>query len=302
MLHQIYQCPKCQNVLLVSNKMLHDLRCTYENPATYENILKRQNQLFPNYQIFPQTVERPFSRKSIEQKMKPKEEFIELNYEPQGNKIQKKSDNLGYSVPISGLSDYSQYNSEDFKNNFSSNYDNNNNTYYEMKKEVEVKKPPSIIIKQTQPQEIIYHAPVKYDPHIIINKPIEETVINSKKEINFGVANEVIRTNMTLPAIRINHHSYLHKNMSVGVNYPKKNGRNENPFKQFNDMSNLENYDMNLSNQLTIQNHHKHYNPFQSQAQMSGKNNNISRNILTGLPKKKNDMGNMNYYSYEYHF
>ena len=42
--HLIYKCPKCKNTLLVSNKMLHDLRCTEENPATYENIL-RQSQV-----------------------------------------------------------------------------------------------------------------------------------------------------------------------------------------------------------------------------------------------------------------
>ena len=45
--HLIYKCPKCKNTLLVSNKMLHDLRCTEENPATYENVL-RQSQMMDN--------------------------------------------------------------------------------------------------------------------------------------------------------------------------------------------------------------------------------------------------------------
>ena len=39
--HLIYKCPKCHNTLLVSNKMLHDLRCTEDNPATYENVLRQ---------------------------------------------------------------------------------------------------------------------------------------------------------------------------------------------------------------------------------------------------------------------
>ena len=44
MQHLVYKCPKCQNTLLVSNKMLHDLRCTEENPATYENFISQQPQ------------------------------------------------------------------------------------------------------------------------------------------------------------------------------------------------------------------------------------------------------------------
>ena len=50
--HLIYNCPKCNNTLLVSNKMLHDLRCTEDNPATYENVLRQSRIIDNNPQTF----------------------------------------------------------------------------------------------------------------------------------------------------------------------------------------------------------------------------------------------------------
>lgn len=300
MLHKIYQCPKCLNILLVSNKMLHDLRCTYENPATYENILKRQNQLPSNNQKYPRTVESSFNKRSFleEPNMKKKEEYIELRYEPQENQIsKKKSDNLTYSVPINGLNYYDEYNDDELKKNFSSNYDNNNNTCYEMKKDVEVKKPPSIIIKTAEPQEIVYHAPAKYDPHITINKPIEETVINSQQEISDEV---IIRNTLTMPENSSKISDFQNNISMSGFNYSKKNGKNENSFKQIPDISNLENYNLNLKNQFNMEKSHKNYNPFQTQ--INGKKNNVSKNGINWLPKKKSNMGDFDYYSYDYQF
>ena len=62
--HQVYQCPKCYNTLLVSNKMLHDLRCTVENPATYENILFRQSQLMSNDSSYYNNYNNPYNTNS----------------------------------------------------------------------------------------------------------------------------------------------------------------------------------------------------------------------------------------------
>ena len=94
--HRVYQCPKCFNTLLVSNKMLHDLRCTVENPATYENILRQSQQMsgdtsnFENSQNFS-------SRMSItnedgtttdierEKSSRKKEEIKEIKYDPKKN-------------------------------------------------------------------------------------------------------------------------------------------------------------------------------------------------------------------------
>ena len=51
-----------------------------------------------------------------------------------------------------------------------------------------------IIYTTTGPaKEIIYEAPARYDPNIIINKPIEETVINSDGNLNDNIMNDIIR-------------------------------------------------------------------------------------------------------------
>ena len=104
--HLIYICPKCHNTLLFSNKMLHDLRCTEENPATYEKILKKENQ--NSNENTPQKKSLRFSnglRKSnrdgtssdIKKNVKQngEEEFIETKYDTEGNIIsRKKAENI----------------------------------------------------------------------------------------------------------------------------------------------------------------------------------------------------------------
>ena len=307
--HLVYQCPKCLNTLLVSNKMLHDLRCTDENPATYENILFRQNQQISNNQNYPKSVQRFSNRMSIknddgtmtdiikEKNMKGKEEFIELKYDPKGNIIsRKKADSLGNSVPPKNFSDYGEYNGEEDEENFSTNYDNNNNTYYEMKKDVEVKKAPSIIYETAEAQEIVYEAPAKYDPHVTINKPIEETIINSQPGLSDGMMNDIIRNTITIPGNSNNNFDFQKSINMNGFNYSKINGKNSNSYNQKFDMDDFGNY--NFSNQFKMGNNNKNYNSFQ----MNGQKANISRNGKNGLLRKNGELGNLNFYSYDYQF
>ena len=262
--HRVYQCPKCLNTLLVSNKMLHDLRCTEENPATYENILFRQTQQTSNNQNYPKTEKRLSNRMSR------------------------------YSNSPKNFSDYGEYNGEDDEENFSTNYDNNNNTYYEMKKDVEVRKAPSIIYETAEAQEIVYEAPAKYDPHVTINKPIEETIINSQPGLSEGMMNDIIRNSMTMPGnINNNFDLDFQKNTNMnGFNYSKHNEKNSNPYYQKFDMVNSVNYDLNFSNHLKMGNNNKNFNSFQ----MNGQKANISKN---GIPKKTD---NFYFYSYDNHF
>ena len=99
--HLIYVCPKCQNTLLLSNKMLHDLRCTESNPATYEKILSEQKN--NNNENTPKKKSLRFSnglRKSnvdgtssdIKKNIKSdgREEYIETKYDTEGNIISRK--------------------------------------------------------------------------------------------------------------------------------------------------------------------------------------------------------------------
>lgn len=264
--HLVYQCPKCLNTLLVSNKMLHDLRCTEENPATYENILFRQTQQTSNNQNYPKTEKRLSNRMSR------------------------------YSNSPKNFSDYGEYNGEDDEENFSTNYDNNNNTYYEMKKDVEVKKAPSIIYETAEAQEIVYEAPAKYDPHVTINKPIEETIINSQPGLSDGMMNDIIRNTITIPGNSNNNFDFQKSINMNGFNYSKINGKNSNSYNQKFDMDDFGNY--NFSNQFKMGNNNKNYNSFQ----MNGQKANISRNGKNGLLRKNGELGNLNFYSYDYQF
>ena len=207
--HQVYKCPKCLNTLLVSNKMLHDLRCTTDHPATYENILFRQSQQMSsnsNDSDYNQnSLQRLSTRMSIqnedgtsfdiirEKSIRGKEELIEIKYDASGNVISRKK--ADYFIPENHLNDLNDYSESD--DDFRSNYDNNNNTYYEVNNEAEIKKKPSVIIETVEPQEIIYEAPAKYDPHVTINKPIEETIINSDGVLNDGILDNIIRNTMS---------------------------------------------------------------------------------------------------------
>ena len=202
--HIVYKCPKCLIILLVSNKMLHDLRCTRENPATYENILYQQNQQIENENKknrCPNTVQRLSHRLSItnedgtmidikkEKNMRGQEEFVETKYDKEGNILsRKKADLSGFNMNPNSMEDSSEYNEYD-DSRFEENYDNNNNTYYQTNV---IETPPNIIYETIAPKEIVYTVPAKYVQQVTINKPIEETIISSDTTIPDAALNDAI--------------------------------------------------------------------------------------------------------------
>ena len=297
--HRVYQCPKCFNTLLVSNKMLHDLRCTEENPATYENILFRQSQIESNNSSynnnFPNSSQRFSSRMSIknddgtmidivkEKNMRGKEEFVEIKYDPQGNIIgRKKADGSDYSLPQNNFQDFSEYG--EYDENFDTNYDNNNNTYYEVNREV---KRPSIIYETAEAQEIVYTAPAKYDPHVTINKPIEETIINSHEGMNEGILDNIIRNTIGFSNSNSNNQNDFNLDNFGGVNYSQSSHRNTNY---------SQNYNLgNFNNQSHMGNSRINSNPLQNRGFNS---NNNSGNVF----EKTDNFGNFDYSSYDFHY
>lgn len=267
--HQIYQCPKCFNTLLVSNRMLHDLRCTIENPATYENILRQSQQMSNEYNENIDDNKGFSGRMSItnddgttidivrEKSIRGKDELIEIKYDPQGNIISRKR--ADYYIPQTNNSfhELSELNEED-DNNFKTNYDNNNNTYYETNNEIEVRKAPSVIYKTAEAQEIVYEAPAKYDPHVTINKPIfQEAVINnSNGSLSQGTLDHIIRNTMNQSGGNFNNFNFENDNFKVN-NDTNINGYNfsENYSQINNDINsniNNQNYDINNYNDNNI--------------------------------------------------
>ena len=294
--HRVYQCPKCFNTLLVSNKMLHDLRCTVENPATYENILFRQSQLmerdptyYNNYNN-SNSSQRFSTRSSVknddgtmtdivkEKNMRGKEEYIEIKYDPQGNIISRKraDQSINYIEPKNSFHELSEYN--EYDNNYETSYDNNNNTYYEMNNEVEVKNEPNVIIERGEAREIIYQAPVQYDPHIIIHKPIEETVIDNEGGISDDIMDSILRHTMTMPMANNTNNNYNVENYGISQNYSQMGNINTNSYTQ--------SYDMNsFNNQYNLGNNNIYNNSIQ-----------MNNNGIT------NATGNLNYNSNHYQY
>ena len=224
--HLVYKCPKCQNTLLVSNKMLHDLRCTFENPATYENIISQQNQDIineaSNYNSNLRNSSARYStRMSIkhddgtmtdfrkEKNMQGKEELVEIKYDPQGNVIsRKKADNSAYNnqlndnyQEVTDFYDFVDYDPNEYYEVNEENerkYNNMNKNINNIINNNEITYNNNQVIYQTAaPQEIVYEAPAQYDPNITINQPIEETVINSEPNLSHNTLNNIIRNSLS---------------------------------------------------------------------------------------------------------
>ena len=299
--HVVYKCPKCMNILLVSNKMLHDLRCTSDNPATYENILYRQSQVMENDGVenynCPKSVQRFSNRMSItnddgtmidirkEKSIRGKEEYVETKYDKEGNIVsRKRADNLFLDNPNQNnnfheLNEYNDYDEDDYD----TNYDNSNNTYYQMNKEIEVRNAPSIIYETAEAQEYVYTAPAKYDPHVTINKPIEETIINGNLSEN--LVNNIIRNTMN-----VNNYTNNDYNIQNGIN-------------GYNYTQNVENYDIDNYNNITDDNqfnYNEQYN-LDSNKDIYTSNdyiNNGSSNII----ESGDGTSNVDFTSYDYKY
>lgn len=257
--NKVYQCPKCYNTLLVSNKLLHDLRCTVENPATYENILFRKSLQMsnnPSLNIYKSVSGRTSFKNEDgtmidivrEKNIRGKEELIETKYDPQGNIItRKRADTSGFGLNDSNIHEYSEItlNNYDLNNDYDTRYDNNNNTYYEVNKGVEeVRKKPSVIFETAEAQEIVYEAPAKYDPHVTINQPIYgDTIINSKSGYN-NTTYDDITSNIN------NDYNIQNDTTTNNYDYSQTNQYTTNEYNStdYNQNFDISNYDNQLNN------------------------------------------------------
>ena len=247
--HLIYKCHKCHNTLLVSNQMLHDLRCTEDNPATYEKILSQKNQ--NNENISSPIKTSPFPngfRKSngdgtssdIKKNIKSngEEEYIETKYDAEGNIIsRKKTENIninsiGKNLNFQDVSEFSENDEEsnsdsnNYLDNIHDNLEVEQNNYY-IDPAIELNN-QQIIYTTTIPKEIIYEAPAKYDPNITINQPIEETIINSDGNLSDNIMNDLIRSTII-----------KERNDNISINL------NNDIYNNLNEISNYDNYERN---------------------------------------------------------
>ena len=141
--NKVYECPKCHNRLLYSNKTLHDLKCTNENPAQFSlqnptasyNFDYYDNNDYNNYNYYNSsqrnsTGSRLSSRMSIvnedgttteikkDTNMSGKEELLEITYDPQGNIIGRKKADGGSSNVKYKFRDMLEYKDNNIPENY----------------------------------------------------------------------------------------------------------------------------------------------------------------------------------------
>ena len=278
--HLIYVCPKCQNTLLLSNKMLHDLRCTESNPATYEKILSEQKN--KKKENTPQKKSLRFSnglRKSnvdgtssdIKKNIKSngKEEYIETKYDSEGNIISRKKTeyieeaNNENNLEKNNYKEVNEFYEEEDNNNQNINIINdiNNNinvgqiNYY-VEPTVNINNKQIIYTTTGPAKEIIYEAPARYDPNIIINKPIEETVISSNEHISDSIMNDILIRNTLRKNDNIDMDIILNNDTSEYNNYEQTNYYNNvnniNKYNIINNSLEREKIHLNIDNNYNI--------------------------------------------------
>ena len=261
----IYVCPKCQNTLLLSNKMLHDLRCTENNPATYEKILSEEKNKdkentspkkslrFSNG-LRKTNVDGTSSDIKKNINSKGQEEFIETKYDSEGNIISRKKtefiednnnennlQNNNYKE-VNGFYEEEDNEQNEKMNNINdiSNNINVGQINYFVEPTVNINNQQIIYTTAGPAKEIIYEAPVRYDPNITINKPIEETIISSYEKLNDNIMNDIIRN-----TLRKNDNNNMnifnvddYNNFNDNNNYEQRNNNYVNNFDEYNIINN----------------------------------------------------------------
>ena len=149
-----YQCPKCFNTLLRSNKILHDLKCTKESPVElsqenpytsgaynvdsglrystndYSSDLRISTNLNLDSELRKSAGNRYYKRMSFmnddgttteikkDTDMSGKEELLEITYDPQGNIIGRKRADGGSSSVRFKFHELQEYNAYDPMDNY----------------------------------------------------------------------------------------------------------------------------------------------------------------------------------------
>lgn len=145
--NKVYQCPKCFNKLLYSNKMLHDLKCTRQRPADFSQVNPvasyrynyndmNYNNTFQNYSFSNSAGKTTFlnddgttTEIKRDKNMSGKEELLEITYDPQGNIIGRKKADGGISNARFNFHEIQEFNEYDTP--YSYNVYEGNNEYVE---------------------------------------------------------------------------------------------------------------------------------------------------------------------------
>ena len=272
--NKVYECPKCHNKLLHINKMLHDLKCTSENPAQYSlqnptasyNYDYNDNNDYNNYSTDfnyynssqrNSTGSRLSTRMSImnedgttteikkDTNMSGKEELLEITYDPQGNIIGRKKADGGSSNVKFKFRDMLEYKDSDIPENY---------YIYE----------GSNVYVETTPNIITYEIPVQ-------NNYNYEMLSSNNFQHDFGNRGySLMQSNIS--------NAYFVNPDSINGNDVNNNSTNNNVNTYFDNSLRNNNYQSNNNNNLF--NNYNNYQNGMNQFEQNEKNNNEGEPII----------------------
>ena len=290
-----YKCPKCGNILLSSNKILHDLKCTEKMPATYANIMNQSiysSVRMPNSNIRlsgaknnnlstsglkTSTSGSPFKRSSIvnkdgttteiklEKSISGKVELLETTYDPQGNVITRKKAKSGNNNTNLGFHEIKEFKTNDEKDNYNI-YEGGNVFLQTVPREEQEKN------KSDDPNK----NEVKNDKQNKQEKKIESTppqpiehnygthgytwMQNNINSISVNIddirSNKV--NNINVPSFNEDLNKYFNMSYNNGNNYATVVSNNYNNYNAFNNTS--YNYNTNVNNSSNLNNNNVNHN------------------------------------------
>ena len=296
-----YQCPKCFNVLPLSNKILHDLKCTKESPVelsqenpytsrlsnTFDyNDIRYSSNDFSNLRISSnfdlasdiRNTAGPMYHKRMsymnddgttteikkDTNMAGKEELLEITYDPQGNIIGRKKADGGSSSVKFKFHELQEYNTYDPMDNY--------NIY----------EGGSVYVQTVPTTEIVY-------------QPIESYTVDYSSipyEHDFGSrgyslmdSNISNGNNVKMVDINENGNNYSNNNYNYDNNNIQSYSTNDNLNQYFT--NNTNSYTNTNNNDYTSYNNNYNTNDYSSYFQNTSTNNNYNNTF--------NDTNNYNY-------
>ena len=307
-----YQCPKCFNILPLSNKILHDLKCTKESPVEFSqenpytsrlsntfdynnNDMRYSSNDYSNLRISSnfdlaseiRNTAGPMYHKRMsymnddgttteikkDTNMAGKEELLEITYDPQGNIIGRKKADGGISNVKFKFHELQEYSTYDPMDNY--NIYEGGNVYV-----------------QTVPTTEIVYQPVESYTINYSNIPYEHDF--GSRGYSLMDSNISNGNNVKMVDLNENSNNYTNNNYNYNYNY------NNNNIQSYTTNENLDQYFTNNNNNSYVNNND--YTSYNNNInyntnQYSNYNQITSTNI--NYNNTLNDTNNYNYQSFQ---
>ena len=321
-----YKCPKCGNILLSSNKILHDLKCTEKMPATYANIINHYASVREPFSNIRQSDAKAnnltssglkkrisgtqFKRSSVlnkdgttteiklEKSISGKQELLEITYDPQGNVItRKKAESRNNNTKL-GFHEIKDFKTNDEKDNY--NIYEGGNVFLQTVPRKEQEKNKSDAPNKNEVKKDEQNKQEKKNESTLA-QPIEHNygkhgytwMQNNINSISVNIddirSNKV--NNINVPSLKEDLNKYYNMSYNNRNNYSTVVSNNYNNYNAFSDTS--YNYNTNINNNTNLNNSivNNNYNYNTNYDNILNNNNTYNYNNVT---TNYNDIFNYN--------